>query len=158
MTFLDAGHLETPAALDPYRNEALGLAISALLQLAAPIGRVLKPQSVNRITGLADDFTAIYRAGGVPAMKESLALADSTADARRLAATSAKYRKGYRGTLKLLGAGVIRLADLLLEIGGWLLFAVLWIFGVIWFVTRQSAKLIWRLIKPRPRRRFAPAT
>jgi hypothetical protein len=35
MVFLDAGHLETPAALDPYRNEALGLVISALLPLAA---------------------------------------------------------------------------------------------------------------------------
>lgn len=35
MAFLDAGHLETPSALDPYRNEALGVAISALLPLAA---------------------------------------------------------------------------------------------------------------------------
>ena len=35
MAFLDASHLETPAALDPYRNEALGLAISALMPLAA---------------------------------------------------------------------------------------------------------------------------
>ena len=35
MAFLDAGHLETPAALDPYRNEVLGLAISALMPLAA---------------------------------------------------------------------------------------------------------------------------
>jgi hypothetical protein len=35
MAFLDASHLDTPAALDPYRNEALGLAISALMPLAA---------------------------------------------------------------------------------------------------------------------------
>jgi hypothetical protein len=35
MAFLDASQLETPAALDPYRNEALGLAISALMPLAA---------------------------------------------------------------------------------------------------------------------------
>ena len=144
-------------------GDAVGAAVSMaasgrLTEAVAPLGRVLKPQSVKRIQNLADDFGAIYRAGGVPAMKESLALADSTADARRLAATSAKYGKGYRGTLALLGAGVIRLADLLLEIGGWLIFAVLWIFGVIWFVARQSAKLIWRLMKPRPRRRFVPAT
>jgi len=35
MAFIDASHLDTPAALDPYRNEVLGLAISALLPLAA---------------------------------------------------------------------------------------------------------------------------
>ena len=143
-------------------GDAVGAAVTLAAsgrfgEVAAPLGRVLKPQSINRLTGLADDFTAIYRAGGVPAMKESLALADSTADARRLAATSAKYGKGYRGTLKLLGAGILRLTDLLLEIGGWLLFATLWIFGVIWFVTRTSAKLIWRAFRPRPRLRFAPA-
>jgi hypothetical protein len=139
-------------------SAAVSLAASGRFgELAAPVGRVLKPQTVNRLTGLADDFTAIYHAGGVPAMKESLALADSTADARRLAATSAKYGKGYRGTLRLLGAGVLRLADLLLEIGGWLLFAIFWILGIVWFITRTSAKLIWRIMKPRPRRRFAAA-
>jgi hypothetical protein len=128
-------------------------------ELGAPLARVLKPRSVERLTGLADDFGAIYRAGGVPAMKQSLALADSTADARRLAATSTRYGKGYRGTLALLGAGVIRLTDLVLEIGGWLTFAILWILGVLWFVTRTIAKLIYRLVRPRRRAvpRLAPA-
>lgn len=139
-------------------GEAVSLAASGRFgDIGATASRILKPQSINRLTGLADDFGAIYRAGGVPAMKESLALADSTGDARKLAATSTKYGKGYRGTLALLGAGVIRLADLLLEIGGWLLFAALWIFGVVWFVARTGAKLIYRLLKPRPRRRFAHA-
>jgi hypothetical protein len=35
MAFPDATHLEPPAALDPYCNETLGLALSALLPLAA---------------------------------------------------------------------------------------------------------------------------
>ena len=35
MAFLDAAHYDPPIALDPYRNEGLGLALSALLPLAA---------------------------------------------------------------------------------------------------------------------------
>ena len=35
MAFLDATHYEPPVVLDPYRNEVLGLALSALLPLAA---------------------------------------------------------------------------------------------------------------------------
>jgi hypothetical protein len=138
-------------------GDAVGAAVNLaatgrFAEMSAPLGRILKPRSIERLTGLADDFGAIYRAGGVPAMKQSLALADSTADARRLAATSAKYGRGYRGTLTLLGAGVIRLTDLVLEIGGWLLFAALWIFGVLWFVTRTAAKLLYRALRPRPAR------
>lgn len=142
-------------------GDAVGAAVNLAAtgrfsEMAVPLGRIFKPRSIERLTGLADDFGTIHRAGGVPAMKDSLALADSTADARRLAATSAKYGKGYRGTLALLGAGVIRLADLVLEIGGWLLFAALWIFGVVWFVTRTTAKLIWRAFRPRRRRAAVP--
>lgn len=133
---------------------AVNLAASGrFAEMAAPLGRIFKPRSIERLSGLADDFGTIHRAGGVPAMKESLALTDSTADARRLAQTSAKYGKGYRGTLALLGAGVIRIADLVFTIGGWLLFAAFWVFGLVWFVTRTAAKLFWRTLRPRQRRR-----
>ena len=62
-------------------GDAVGAAVTLAAsgrfgEVAAPLGRVFKPQSINRLTGLADDFAAIYRAGGVPAMKESLALAE----------------------------------------------------------------------------------
>ena len=80
-------------------GDAVGVAVNLAAtgrfgEMAAPLGRIFKPRSIDRLTGLADDFGTIHRAGGVPAMKESLALADSTADARRLAADLGEVRQG----------------------------------------------------------------
>ncbi len=116
----------------PALEEAIGLAASMrLTELGRPLGRLFNPQSVKLVSNLADDFGAIGKAGGVRAMKLSVAAADSTADVRRLARVADSYGDRFVGVMKLVGRGVLRLGDMLFTIAGWLIGAVLWLWGML---------------------------
>ncbi len=121
-------------------------------EIGKPLARVFNPRSVARLEGLASDFTTIGKVGGVRAMKLSAEAADSSRDVKVLAKTAEKYQNRYLGVMKLLGKSAVRLADLLLTIGSWLIAAVLRLWGVLWFLLRGvsgGARFAARLLRRR---------
>ncbi|MEO6013079.1 MAG: hypothetical protein ABIQ30_05790 [Devosia sp.] len=106
--------------------------------LGRPLGRLFNPRSIARVTDLATDFGRIGRVGGVRAMKLSAEAADSTHDVKVLAKTAEKYEGRFPAVMKMLGKGVVRLADLIWRIGSWIVAAVLWGLSMAWFVLRST--------------------
>jgi hypothetical protein len=43
--------------------------------------------------------------------------------------------------MKMLGRGVVRVADLLWTIGGWFAAAALWLLSMAWFALRSTTKV-----------------
>ncbi|HZY67028.1 MAG TPA: hypothetical protein VFE52_00485, partial [Devosia sp.] len=122
-------------------DEALGKAREFRLgELGAPLGRLFNRQSVAAVTDLATDFGRIGSVGGIRAMKASVEVADSTRDVKVLARTADKYQDRFPAVMKMLGRGVVRMADLLWTIGGWFVAAALWFLSMAWFLLRGSGK------------------
>jgi hypothetical protein len=122
-------------------DEALLLARQMRIgELGRPLSRLFNPRSVAAVTDLATDFGRIGKVGGVRAMKLSVEAADSTRDVKVLAKTAEKYQDKFPAVMKMLGRGVVRLADLLWTIGGWFVAAALWLVSMAWFVLRSTTK------------------
>jgi len=118
----------------PAVEEAIGLATSMRLgELGRPLSRIFNPRSVKLVSNLAEDFGTIGKAGGVRAMKLSVEAADSASDVRKLARVADTYGERFVGVMKLVGRGVLRLGHLLFTIVGWLVGAVLWVWGMLTF-------------------------
>jgi hypothetical protein len=107
-------------------------------ELQRPLGRLFNPKSVALVTDLATDVGRIGKVGGVRAMRMSVEAADSTRDVKVLAKTAEKYQGKFPAVMKMLGKGVVRLADILWSIGSWLMAAVLWVLSMAWFVLRST--------------------
>ncbi|MEO6396120.1 MAG: hypothetical protein ABIO40_09455 [Devosia sp.] len=110
-------------------------------ELPRVLGRVFSPVGVARVTDLATDFGRIGKVGGVRAMKMSVEAADSARDVKVLAKTAEKYQGGFPAVMKMLGRGAVRLADLVWTIGGWIVAALLWVLGMIWFTLRSTSRV-----------------
>jgi hypothetical protein len=124
----------------PALEEAITLATSLRLgELGRPLSRLFNPRSVRLVSNLAEDFGTIGKAGGVRAMKLSVAAADSAADVRRLARVAETYGDRFVGVMKLVGRGALRLGHLLFTITGWLLGAALWAWSMLCFTLNAIA-------------------
>ncbi len=125
----------------PALDEALALAGKMQLdQLHRPLGRLFNPKSVALVSDLATDFGRIGKAGGVRAMKLSAGVAESSVEVRRLARTADRFQDRFIGVMKLAGRGVLGIADLMLTLAGWLLGAVLWVWGMATFLLRSITR------------------
>ena len=109
-------------------------------EMGAPLSRVFNPKAAAVVTDLATDFGRIGKAGGVRAMKLSAEASDSVGDVRRLAKAADRYQGRFLGVMKVVGHGALRLGKLAIELSGWLLGAVLWLFGVMLFILRWSSR------------------
>lgn len=107
-------------------------------EIGRPLGQLFNPRSIAAVTDLATDFGRIGRVGGVRAMKLSVEAADSTRDVKVLAKTAEKYQDKFPAVMKMLGRGVVRLADLMWTIGSWFVAAALWLLSMAWFVLRST--------------------
>lgn len=108
-------------------------------ELGAPLSRLFNPRSVAAVSDLANDFGRIGKVGGVRAMKASVEVADSTRDVKVLAKTAERYQDRFPAVMKMLGKGVVRLADIMWRIGGWLVAAMLWLMSMAWFLLRATS-------------------
>jgi hypothetical protein len=123
-------------------DEALTMAREFRLgEIGKPLSRMFNPRSVAAVTDLATDMGRIGKVGGVRAMKLSVEAADSTRDVKVLARTAEKYQDRFPAVMKMLGRGVVRLADLLWTIGGWFLAAALWLLSMAWFMLRGTSRV-----------------
>jgi len=123
-------------------DEALAMARELRLgEIGKPLGRLFNPRSVAAVTDLATDIGRIGTVGGVRAMKLSVEVADSTRDVKVLAKTAEKYQDKFPAVMKMLGRGVVRIADLLWTIGGWFAAAALWLLSMAWFTLRSTTKV-----------------
>ena len=121
-------------------DEALVLARQFRIgDLGKPLSRLFNPRSVAAVTDLANDFGRIGKVGGVRAMKMSVEAADSTRDVKVLAKTAERYQDRFPAVMKMLGKGVVRLADIMWRIGGWLVAAMLWLASMAWFLLRATS-------------------
>ena len=109
--------------------------------LGKPVSRLFNPRSVAAVTDLATDIGRIGKVGGVRAMKMSVEAADSTRDIKTIARTAERYQDKFPAVMKMLGRGVVRLADLLWTIGGWFAAAALWLVSMAWFMLRTTTKV-----------------
>ena len=123
-------------------DEALVMARELRLgEIGKPLGRLFNPHSVAAVTDLATDIGRIGTAGGVRAMKLGVEAAESTRDVKVLARTAEKYQGKFPAVMKMLGRGVVRVADLLWTVGGWFVAAALWLLSMAWFTLRSTTKL-----------------
>lgn len=123
-------------------DEALTLAREFRIgEIGRPLGRLFNPRSIAKVTDLAADFGKIGSVGGVRAMKLSAEVAESTRDVKVLARTAEKYQGRFPAVLKMLGRGVVRLADLIWTIGGWFAAAALWLLSMAWFTLRSTTRV-----------------
>jgi hypothetical protein len=121
-------------------------------ELQRPLSRLFNPKVVAAVTDLATDFGRIGKVGGVRAMKLSVEAADSARDVKVLARTAEKYQGRFPAVMKMLGKGVIRLADLMLTLVGWLVAALLWAIGMtigLLRTTSRVARFTARAFRPR---------
>ncbi len=120
-------------------DEALVLARELRIgEISAPLSRLFNPRTVAAVTDVANDFGRIGKVGGVRAMKASVEVVDSTRDVKVLAKTAERYGDRFPAVMKMLGKGVVRLADMLWRIGGWLVAAMLWLMSMAWFLLRAT--------------------
>ena len=139
-------------------DEALTMAREFRIgEIGRPLGRLFNPKSIEKVTDLATDFGKIGTVGGVRAMKLSVESAASTRDVKVLAKTAEKYQGKFPAVMKMLGRGVVRLADLLWTIGGWFVAAALWLLSMAWFTLRSTTKVAKFTGKMMFRRRAVPA-
>lgn len=110
-------------------------------EIGKPLGRLFNPRSIEKVTDLATDIGRIGTVGGVRAMKLGVEAADSTRDVKVIAKTAEKYQGKFPAVMKMLGRGVVRMADLLWTIGGWFVAAALWLLSMAWFVLRSTTKV-----------------
>lgn len=136
----------------PALDEALALAGRVQLdQLHRPLARLFNPRSLARVSDLATDFGAIGKAGGVRAMKLSAGVAESGREVKLLARTADRFQDRFVGVMKLAGRGVLGIADLLLTLSGWLVGAVLWVWGMASFLLgtiTRGVRVIGRMLRP----------
>jgi hypothetical protein len=138
-------------------DEALTLAREFRIgDLGRPLGRLFNPRSIEKVTDLATDIGKIGTVGGVRAMKLSVEAADSTRDVKVIAKTAEKYQGKFPAVMKMLGRGVVRMADLLWTIGGWFAAAALWLLSMAWFTLRSTTKVARFTGKMMFRRRAVP--
>jgi hypothetical protein len=124
-------------------------------EMQRPLARIFNPRGVAVVSDLATDFGTIGRVGGVRAMKLSAEAADDVQDVKVMARLADRYQNRYLAVIKLLGHGALRLADLMLTLGGWVIGGVLWLIGFGLFVTRTTARGarllsrgVWLLVRP----------
>lgn len=110
-------------------------------ELGRPLGRLFNPRSVAAVSDLATDIGRIGKVGGVRAMKMSVEAAHSTRDVKVIARTAERYQDKFPAVMKMLGRGVVRLADLLWTIGNWFVAAALWLASMAWFTLRTTTKM-----------------
>ena len=79
--------------------------------------------------------------GGVERGGGAVEAADSTRDVKVIAKTAEKYQDKFPAVMKMLGRGVVRLADLLWTIGGWFVAAALWLLSMAWLTLRSTTKV-----------------
>lgn len=128
-------------------------------ELQRPLSRLFNPRSVGLLTDVATDFGRIGKVGGVRAMKLSAEAADSARDVKVLAKTAEKYQGRFPAVMKMLGRGVVRFADLLWTLMGWLIAALLWVIGLGVAMTKIATRVVrlsGRLLRRRPAIRAAP--
>lgn len=134
-------------------DEAMVLAREFRLgELQRPVSQLFNAKSVARVSDIATDFGRIGTVGGVRAMKLGVEAADSARDVKVLAKTAEKYQGKFPAVMKMLGRGVVRLADLIWTLGGWLIAAVLWALSMVWFMLRattSTARFAGRMLLPR---------
>lgn len=121
-------------------------------EMQRPLGRLFNPRSVELLTDVATDFGRIGKVGGVRAMKLSAEAADSARDVKVLARTAEKYQGKFPAVMKMLGRGVVRFADLLWTLIGWLIAALLWVIGLgigVLKMTTRVARFSGRMLKRR---------
>lgn len=108
-------------------------------ELGRPLSRMFNPRSVAAVSDIATDFGRIGKVGGVRAMKASVEVAESTRDVKVLAKTAERYQDRFPAVMKMLGKGVVRLADIMWRIGGWLVAAMLWLVSMAWFLLKATS-------------------
>ena len=108
-----AGHLDTSAAL-------------------AAAGRVVKPDVLAKLGDAATSFGTVSVKQGYRGAVQSLRLAESTDDIRRLEKVSAHYGDGYRAVVKATAKAsrlTLRLGEFTLLMAWWLIGMIVWLLG-----------------------------
>jgi hypothetical protein len=155
-------------------TRALTVAASAASRLELSSARAaarsaIRPASLTRLRGMAEDVTVIGRKAGVRGAQEALTVARDGGDLRRVARLSESRGLSTRAVLKVLGRGAIALTSSAAILAGWLMagLSYLWLALLLFLaVTKRITRLIWRRggrdrtahtrnIKVVPKREFA---
>lgn len=127
-------------------EEVVALAKALKVQeLKRPLSKVVSPASLALVSNVAGDLGALNKAGGVRAMKAGIDFVETSADLKVVGKTASRFQGKFLGASKLLGKSMVRVADLLATLLGWLLAACVWLAGVLWFVFRLGLRLLHRL-------------
>jgi len=132
-------------------TKALTVAASAASRLELSSARAaaasaIRPASLTRLRGMAEDVTVIGRKAGVRGAQEALTVARDGADLRRVARLSESRGLSTRAVLKVLGRGAIALTSGAAILAGWLMAGVSYLWLVLLFclaIVRGITRLLW---------------
>jgi hypothetical protein len=125
--------VDNDAARDAFRSAAR-LDTSATLAAA---GRVVRPDVLAKLSDTATSFGSVSAKQGYRGALQSLRLAESTDDIRRLEKVSDHYGDGYRGVVKATakaGRLTLRLGEFALLMVWWLIGFAIWTLGAAFVV------------------------
>ncbi|MDW9478911.1 hypothetical protein GOB57_09460 [Sinorhizobium meliloti] len=122
----------------------------------AAMRRVVRPDVLDRVSDAAASFGGVAVRQGYRGSLQTLRMAESTDDIRRMEKVSARFGDGYRGTLRFAakaGSLTLRVGEALLLMAGWIAGFAMWLvgFGLMAFdLTRTVIRFV-----QRPSRRVA---
>ena len=135
-----ASRVIEPAALS---TAGSALARFDVVAARASISGAINPLAVRRIQQVAGDVSMLGRRAGVRAAQDGLAIAENSADLRRLARLADARGPSTRAVLKVLGRGAITLGSGVAALAGWAIAGV----AYAWILFATAVSLATRALR-----------
>jgi hypothetical protein len=115
----------------------------------------MKIERANGLLHLVRDAGRIEKAAGGRAALDALKLANEPRDITRIAKLAEKEGSRTRAILKIAGRGAIALAVLTFDVAGWILGAILAVFGFVSALKSAVERTTLHIVRRRRERRAA---
>jgi len=113
----------------------------------------VKVRRARELVHLAGDVGTVQAKAGTRAALDGLAVAQSPREMSRVAKLAEKEGGKTRAILKIAGRGAIMLTAAALDLGGWVLGALITLFGLVASLKSATERATWRVLQYRKARR-----
>ncbi|MDN2580877.1 hypothetical protein [Aquibium sp. ELW1220] len=120
-------------ALDVLGRASTRFDVRAMLAAAKAL---VKPDTVNKLSDLGKDVSAIGQNGGYRGVLRVLDRADSLEDVNQAARLSERFGRGSLAALHFTGKLSLKLGSIIYHLLGWLLSLLVWVLGAFWLLVR----------------------
>jgi hypothetical protein len=135
--------------LDAVKQAVRSAAKLDAAEAAAQARRAVRPQVLERLVDAGTSFGSVARRQGYRASMDTLEMANSTDDIRRMEKLSSRFGDGYRATIRFAskaGSITMRIGEFLLKTAWWLIWLASWAVGAVFLVFEAGIALL-RIIR-----------